>query len=349
MLRGIGSMPCSAVPERAIGGVFEAQPAGAPVSGSLWATMTAGAASVLTFHNARSAFAHVLRSLAPRRVFLPAYCCTDLRAAVAAVSQAPVFYHSDVDLCPDIGALERALRPGDLVLGINHFGRPAQDLAALARARSDVIWVEDCAQSLAGSGWADLRIFSPRKWLGVADGGVLIDTQGTLSHPSQRPAASAALRHAGLLRRHDQADRDNARWFAAFRRTEARMQVSDYAMSADTLHILQATAFAPLANARRANYAQLYAALGDSALWSDPAPEWVPLGFALRCADAGALAARLARHRIFAPRHWQTLASDAPSQTERMLSGSLLTLPCDQRYGSRDMDRVIAAVSEAMA
>jgi len=338
-------MPCSPGSDPlAIGGVFALAAPGAGFGPSLWDHWCGQATRVLCFRNARSAFAHLLRARAVPRVWLPAYCCADLAQAAGTCGTPIRFYGGSETLCPDTAALDAALRPGDLVLGLNHFGRPNAALRPLAAARTDVTWVEDCAQAAdtATTPWARLRLYSPRKLLGVADGGLLIDDTDSLPRPRQRPAASARLRHAGLLRRHNEAE--NARWYAAFHRAEARMDVSDHAIDAQTLQVLRTTALASLATSRRQNYARLHAALADLALWPEPAPDWVPLGFPIRVPDAAALGAELARHRIFAPRHWATLATESPPAIEAALSQQLLTLPCDQRYGPRDMDRLIATV-----
>lgn len=337
-------------PPPTIGGVFavdDLPPAGtgANTGPSLWDHWTAGARQVLSFRNARSAFAHIVTQLVPLRVWLPAYCCTELRQGAGTQIR---FYDCDADLCPNIDALSAALRPRDLVLGVNYFGRPAEVLRPLAQNRPDVIWVEDCAQSVdsAAPPWAPLRIYSPRKVLGVGDGGVLVDQEAWLPPPCQRPAASSTLYHAGLLRRQDTADQRNALWFAAFQRAEAMMDVSDRAMSRHSTQMLHRTPLAAVSANRRRNYARLHAGLSALALWPDPTPDWTPLGFPIRVADAATLSDVLACLRIFAPRHWVQLACNTPHAAEAALSRQLLTLPCDQRYGPADMDRLIAAVMQ---
>ncbi|MFZ7092568.1 hypothetical protein [Primorskyibacter sp. 2E233] len=276
---------------------------------------------------------------------MPAYCCADMAQGAGPNVR---FYGSDAQLCPDTESLSAKVQPGDLVLGVNHFGRPAEALRRVAQSRPDVTWVEDCAQCVdtAAPAWAPLRIFSPRKVMCAADGGVLIDHDGRLPVPAQSPAASARLRHAGLLRSRDPLDQNNALWYAAFQRAEAAMDVSNHEMSARSQRLLQATPLSALSDARRRNYSHLHQSLGAIALWSDPAPDWTPLGFPIRVKDAAALGAALARHRIFAPRHWAKLATGTPPAIEAQLSRQLLTLSCDQRYDLRDMDRLIAAVQD---
>ncbi len=317
------------------------------MSDSLWQHWTEGAAQVLTFANARSAFAHVIDSLAPRRVWLPVWLCADMAEAV----HAPMLYGLDETLTPDIQALEKALQPGDLLLGVNYFGRPNAALRQLAAARPDVTFVQDMAQATdtVAPPWGQFQIYSPRKLLGVADGGILIDLEGPLPLPGQRPAATAALRRAGLMRARDPQDLNNAAWFAAFQSAEACMTVTDHAMSHRTRQILQSTPVTVLTAPRRANYARLHAHLPDLAFWPDPSPDWTPLGFPIRVPDAKALGAALAKQRIFAPRHWLHLVTDTPPEPERTLQRQLLTLPCDQRYGPEDMDRIARAVRAALA
>ena len=76
-----------------------------------------------------------------------------------------------------------------------------------------------------------------------------------------------------------------------------------------------------------------------------------PLGFVVRHPDRGVLAARLLRRGVEATLHWPVPAEARPflRRAERLLAGTILTLPCDGRYGPADMERVARAVREAGA
>lgn len=339
-------------PGRAIGGVFPLEDASAPPQGggrSIWDRWTGDAAAAYGFRNARSALRHILTSLQPARLWLPAYSCADILQAALGLKLPILFFPASPGLHPETGFLRNALKAHDAVLGINYFGRPA-DAAwrRLVQDRPDVVWVEDCAQS-AETGAAHcsgLRIFSPRKILGVADGGLLVDTDGVLPAPVLRTGSSALLRHPYLLRRSDPADRDNETWFRAFQRAEAAMTISDCAMTTLSTTALQRIELASITEPRIRNYAILNEGLAQFALFSEPTPVWAPLGFPMRSDRAGALCAKLAEHRIYAPRHWQTLATPKPPTIEHDLSRHILTLPCDQRYGESDMERVVRVVRD---
>ena len=330
----------------AIGGVFASCDVSEPVEDSLWARWTKGAAAAYGFRNARSALWYILDQKRPRTFWLPAYCCPEVASAAQAAKVSVAFYRLGPDLQPDLGDLAPHLEAGDVVLGVNHFGRPAEALRPLAAARRDVTWIEDCAQAMdtAVPPWAPLRLFSPRKLAGVPDGGLLVDEEGQLAPPGLRRRSDARLRHAGLLRRRDVGDRDNARWFDAFRKAEAAMTVEAVAMSPVTVKGLKGTAAEPALRARRYNYEVLRRELGALAFFPEPRPDWVPMGYVIRVEDAAAVGAQLAANRIFAPRHWARLAMSEPPALERSLSRQLLTLPCDQRYGEADMMRIVRTV-----
>jgi len=113
------------------------------------------------------------------------------------------------------------------------------------------------------------------------------------------------------------------------------------AMSARSLSALAATPARPLTAQRRRNWQALAKRLGAFALWSDQQSDFAPLAYPIVVADAAAAVEALAAERVWAPRHWPVLPSPAAAfSVAHALSQRLLSLPCDQRYGEADMDRV---------
>jgi len=222
----------------------------------------------------------------------------------------------------------------------------------LAR-RPDLRVVEDRAQALdPGPGvpgaW---RLYSPRKLLGVADGGLLVapDAASALPQPTE-PADSAALWAAPLLRAKDPLGRNNAQWHAANQAKEAAMAVGPQAMTDLSRSILAKTSLASLAAPRLRNWRVLDAHLRSwSALPADPASP--PLGYVLRLEPD--LRDKLLRgvhaERIFAAVHWPRIAAPAEEfPREAGWSSELITLPCDHRYGEVDMARIADRVLDLL-
>ncbi len=331
----------------AIGSVFPAPPAttGPPCKDSLWATWVAGFRHVGAYGSARSALAAVLEFRGIDRVWLPAYCCPAL-ADAGRVCEI-LWYGVDAQLNPDLDHLASTVRRGDAVLAIDYFGRaPAPGLAALAANRPDVLWIEDRAQALAPTGpaWADLMLYSPRKLVGVAEGGLLVGNSA-LPQPEGLPVYRSG--EAQIARAADPEGLRPESWFPLFRAQEAAFRVDDSPMDDATRTLLDRIPAPFIAARRRANAALLATHLQDLALWPGIKLDFAPLAFPIRVPDSAGLAAWLAASGIYCARHWPDLPSDpARFPLAHRLAGQLLSLPCDQRYDAADMRRIVDAVRE---
>jgi len=172
-----------------MGGFFglEVPEASQPENGLAAAWKIAGPR--LAWTNATSALAALVVHLGPGSVWLPGYICASILAAVP--GRALRFFPLREDMSPEIAAMQGRLSPGDMVLAVNMFGRdPGAEWRAFVKDHPSVTFVEDCAQALDTSvtPWGDWRLFSPRKLLGVPEGGLLAAVSG------QARAQSADLR-----------------------------------------------------------------------------------------------------------------------------------------------------------
>lgn len=317
-----------------------------------WERWTRDARSVLSFHNARSALVWLLRRKSIGRIWLPAYLCPEIASAVRGAGIDLAFYGVGDRLAPDAAGLDARLRRGEAALGVDYFGAPPrQDFLALVAARSDVLWIEDRAQALdPGTSWGDWLLYSPRKLLGVADGGLLVSHRETLSAPEQPAAEELAFMMPALERFEDAAEARHRAWYKRYRAAEDAICVSLQSMSRLTQALLRRLDFPAIAAARRRNAAQLSRAFAAIArpplgLSSGAVPFGVPVG----TGDAASVSARLAERGLFCARHWPALACSAEEfPDEHRLARSLLTLPCDQRYGEAEMARLVDGVAAVL-
>jgi dTDP-4-amino-4,6-dideoxygalactose transaminase len=329
---------------RPVGGFFERHPPDATVGEPSLLVAWTGGRPYSAFVNARSAFSALARTWPTVTIWLPAFVCGDLLdPALAARTR---FYPVLDGFKPDLTAIEAEAQPGDVVVFVAHFGLPfGPETRAFAARRPDLRIVEDRAQALdAGppipGAWL---LFSPRKLLGVADGGLLVAPDAQTRGPQPTTAAdAAALWRAPLLRADDPEGRANAGWHAANQSKEAAMAVGDQAMTRRSLAILADVALADLAEPRRANWAVLDRRLRAwSALPADPGAP--PLGYVLRLAPEprDRLLAGLHAHRVFAAVHWPRIAAPAEAfPREAAWTRELVTLPCDHRYDAAAMERI---------
>tara|TARA_R110001606_G_scaffold391201_2_gene558920 strand:+ start:148814 stop:149860 length:1047 start_codon:yes stop_codon:yes gene_type:complete len=345
-------VPPDAEPIAPVGGFFEDhEPDVAPGSTSVLEAWT-GERAWAAFVNARSAFAALVATLPGATVWLPAFVCCDL--VDRSFRERVRFYSVAEGFEPDIAGVEAGMAAGDLVLVVAYFGQPVGPAVQdFARRRPDLHIVEDRAQALAAGPAFDRSwtLYSPRKLLGVADGGLLVAPAGTsvVPQPTTSPD-SEALWRAPLLRRADPPGRDNAVWYAANQSKEAAMAVTSQAMTARSLAILSRTSLVSLTEPRLVNWRVLDRTLRQwSALPADlPVP---PLGYVLRLEpDArDTLLRGLHADRIFAAVHWPEIAApEGEFPRETQWTRELVTLPCDHRYGAADMERIARRAVELL-
>jgi hypothetical protein len=343
--------------ERPIGGFLPLGLDHVPtVPGSVWDGWTAGATAVSTFGTARSALAALIEATRPRSVWLPAYICHELSdAAAVAVQTASAelrHYPLTPELEPDRASLEPALASGDLVVVVAFFGWPPDpSFCAWARARSDVEWVEDRAQALStgAPAWATWTLYSPRKLIGVPNGGLLIGDRQVQATPATGGPADLSIGFPELLRFEDRAEQDNGRWYPEYQARERVLAQHPGIISRLTEALLRRTPLKPLVRARRANYDYLLKRLRPLAAWPRTAENVAPFGFVIAVEDAPTLARRLAGQGLFCARHWPQIGGDRSHfPFEATLPDRLLTLPCDQRYNP-DLLARLAGVIEQIA
>ncbi len=313
------------------------------IDNSLWQGWTAGWSHVSSYSSARSALAALLRVKEIQRLWLPDFCCSALVEAAGLVEIS--WYETTPDLDVSWQILAQALRPGDAALAIDYFGRaPRPEFLDIVRAQRDALWIEDRAHALNPGlpAWGDIVLYSPRKILGVGDGGLMV-SQSPLPNPSSIPTAPLPI--AQSQRQLDPKGFKSAQWFSAFRTQEAAFCVDDGRMSDLTKTVLERADGAAIAARRQSNARYLAAALQDLALWPTDPIDYAPLAFPISVADRDGLARALAEQRIYCAKHWTDLPNDpALFPGAHSLSAHILSLPCDQRYDERDMDRIVTAV-----
>jgi hypothetical protein len=296
------------------------------------------------FVSARSALDGLIASTAPRQIWLPSYICEGL---IADPWRDRVRYYPLTGFEPQVASLDRAAGSGDMVLAVDFFGYPPQDaFIRFTRRRSDLLFVENRAQALDPgiAPWGDWSLYSPRKLVGVADGGILVAERPgrTVPQPSERPDA-VALWTAPLLRYEDISEGHNQTWHEAHQAKKVWMQADRSAMTRLSTWILSHTPIDPLAEQRRRNWLTLRDHLGPW-LMLDGDRKAVPFGYLIKVPSEQRpnILRGLYADRIFAAVHYPTLPSPAEQfPAEHELRRQLITLPCDHRYDASAM-RVMA-------
>jgi hypothetical protein len=340
---------------RVMGGVFGLEPLPRAPLGPAGPPPFAHGPALWTV-NGRSAIRVLCDALRPRKAWVPSYLCDAVLAGLGGGT--PVrFYAVAEDLAVVPGAWLEEIQADDLVILIDYFGFPAPSgVAAAARAGGACV-VEDACQALLTEGLgrdADFLVFSPRKFVGVPDGGLLVPTGARPLPPCELAAPPAEWWQGALAAVEGRREFDRGvpirDWFPAFQTAERDAPAGAYAASTLTQSLLTAAVdWNRVAVRRRANWEILAAALGDIALFPALPPAVVPLGFPVRVSRRDQVRQALFAHEIYPALHWP-LAGVVPEQfaASHRLAAEIMTLPCDQRCGPADMERMAALVRGAL-
>lgn len=301
------------------------------------------------FTNARSALKALLDAIPGGVVWLPAYLCPEFGSVVPVPRRR--FYPLDHAFSPDAAFLEHAVAANDIVLGVDYFGRPPQAaFLDYVAARPGAWFIEDCAQALdtGRAPWGDWQLYSPRKLVGVPDGGILVACSGRAAGVSTAASVGGPFADAvELARSHwsrfeDAGEASNTAWYALHQAKERGLGVSSRRISRLTWELLDVLDAASIGAARRRNFAVLAAALSAHAALDELSPSFAPLGFPVRVPIGlrDQVRTLLHRDRLFPAVHWETLLAPPEFAREHAWAATLLTLPCDHRYSAAQMDRL---------
>jgi hypothetical protein len=303
----------------------------------------------LRMANARSAIYLLGQYLRPRKVWLPSYLCTAVVLGFRE-SKVPIeFFSVNSNLiCEDTRWLER-IHPGDLVLRIHYFGFLNTDSVFNEAVSRGARLIDDAAQALLTKGvgdFADFLIYSPRKFLGTPDGGILVPMSPVpIDWPSLQAVPSAWWLEAftaSQLRRDFDLGSNSRDWFSKFQHAEQLSPIGLFAMSEFSGHLLEhAFDYHKTSSIRRTNYLHLLKHLHNFALFPELPDEVVPLGFPVRLHNRNAIRQALILEKVFPPVHW-ALDGLVPNSfaASHAMSKQTMTLPCDQRYNIDDMQRI---------
>jgi hypothetical protein len=250
------------------------------------------------------------------------------------------------------------VQSGDLVLTIHYFGFPNRAFPADQLRRRGAVIIEDASQGLfLKQQYAESAgiVHSPRKFLGVPDGGLM--TSPTMNdlwlQPREAPPVdwwTSALAAIQARREFDLVGGEN-RWFPLFRRVEKSFPLGPYRSSDLTRAVIASTDYHFVRRARRENYLALAERLKDFALFQNLDEETVPLGFpvSVDAARRDAVLECLYEQNIFPPVHWR-INGIVPDdfRESHQISSCILTLICDQRYTIVDMARQAEAFLSAV-
>lgn len=278
------------------------------------------------FATGRSSLRAILHHLDPPRVHLPAYTCPVVHELVTSLGSPAQRYHIDDALRP----MALKVEPGEVVILNNYFG-----CFPPTAPRVGTIILDHAQAFFAPTPSGTWSFDSARKFLPCTDGSFVQGPSRLLNEHLPMHAATGEHLLCPPERAH-----------ASFLDAEQRLREAHERGSASAFLAIQDANIEAVQRARRDNWTALHDALGASnRLKLPPLGRGVPLAYPY-------LPEQIVPHQalhaqsIWVPRYWPGLDQAQLNKWERTLATTLLPLPCDQRYGSDAMARIVRAIQK---
>lgn len=205
-------------------------------------------------------------------------------------------------------------------------------------------------------GWPDFRIGSIRKWGPIPDGAYLLAKYGTYSMPADTDEEfiNAELDAMDIKQRYLCGENVSKQVFLKKFSEDISYidnQKTIYAMSSNSKYIVNNINWNLVVSSRRDNYMTLLNGLSKFQFITIPfahlddgvVPFYFPIFIKEKRAD---FQKYLADNRIYATIIWSCPKELSPlvSNTEKEIYDEILCIPCDQRYDSIDMKRIVEVI-----
>lgn len=297
----------------------------------------------LRFQSSRAAFLALLRTQQPRAVWVPWYICDSMIEPLR-MAGIPVKRY-EIDRALHVKSADVA--QDEWLLYVNYFGLCNIQVAdVLQRFPRERVVIDNAQAFFAPPQDCLATLYSPRKFVGVADGGYLL-TRAQVELPEEIDTGSLARSTHLLARLADDAESGYADYATA---EESLKLQAPRRMSALTQRILASVDYNEVRARRIANFDYLHSRLGQYNRFTCVRAEGsVPLCYPLSGAPA-TLRAVLQQQRIYTPSYWPDLdGGPAMPEFERSLAAATLFVPCDQRITDAQIERVAQRILEQLA
>ena len=296
----------------------------------------------ILLNTGRNALEYILRSIGEvKRLYLPYYTCEVVLEPIEKLGVPYTFYHTNLQL-----EIEGDLEPqqGEYIIANNYYGIKDAYMPRLAERYGDQLIV-DCAQALFAKPIPGIKCFySTRKYVGVADGGVAY-LGGLPDGKVEVNETDCSAEHDSHLLKRKQLGAEAG--FADYQANEIKLDHQPIRwMSEDTKRILDHIDYDKVVSRRRENFQYLHQALGGrNRLELPPMDSFeCPMVYPFMTEKDNGLRKKLIENKVFVAKYWPNVGLKESFEVEFDLANCVIPIPCDQRYGVKEMDRIIEII-----
>lgn len=323
--------------------------------------------SVSLTSSGRGAISLLLHQITPQNksVLLPEYICESVITPFIEFGYTCYFYQVDINLCPIVKDIEIYEHVG-VFLHMGYYGFQTNsnlsDILSRFRINSTIV-IEDVTHNLFSSFNNYIEnnfiIGSIRKWFGIPSGGFVASTKDCFNKPSFISDEFSSLRMLALINKgkYMKSNDQNLKKEFLFQFSKAEELLNEdsnpYKIDALSMKLIQSLDVDELVNTRRVNFRILLKGLGNinnikvpfKQLENNQCPFFFPI---MINGNRDEIRKKLINEQIYCPIHWPIpdQVNDGKSYINLEVYSNILSIPCDQRYGIVDMERIISVLKK---
>lgn len=291
----------------------------------------------IRLNTGRNCLEYILRVRGYKKVYVPYYTCEAVMEPINKLGIPYEFYHIDVHF----ELHDRfTLKEGEALLYINYFGLKQRYVEQLAE-KVGIRLIVDNTQAFYANPLSGIDTFyTCRKFFGVPDGAYLYCDKELDAEIEQDYSYD---RVAHLVKRIDLSAEEG---FKDFRRVDDGLDNQPIRkMSKLTQRMMQGIDYEAAAKRRRENYQILHEVLGkENNLELSLEDDAVPMVYPYLVPVMG-LREKLIENKFFVARYWPNVLDwTSKDDIDYLLAFQMQPLPIDQRYGEKDMIKIIEII-----
>lgn len=297
-------------------------------------------ADAIRLNGARYALEYILQGVVNvKTVWIPYFTCEVVLEPLKRLGIEYRFYHIDdsLELASSI-----ILNDGEYLLYTNYYGIKDSYISHLVREYGDKLIVDN-AQALYCEPVAEHQFYSPRKFVGMPDGGLAITS--VTDKFMELPVDQSFDRCSHLLKR---IDLGASGGFVDFQKNDGLLSEENLSrMSLLSSKIFDSVDFESVRKIRRKNFERVHEKLRVSNRLQIPSMESFacPLVYPY-WTDRDNLKKKLIDNKIFVATYWPNVFEWCEStDLEYELAKHVVCIPIDQRYSVDEMDFIINEVN----
>ena len=297
--------------------------------------------NAILLNSARNALRYVIRAYNIQKIHVPYYTCPVVWDAIKAESCKIIPYQINEHFMPKVEFDEN-----DFILYTNYFGICAKQIKNLAKIYKNLII--DNAMSFFTPHFGLASFYSPRKFFGVADGGILLCDK-KLDEKFAKDTSYQRFSH--LIKR---VDINSNFAYEDFRHSEDSLDDEPIKeMSNLSEKLLCACNYKRAKRKRVRNFNLLAKELNSVNLLKTKKLDEldVPSHYPLMLKNTDKIYKILLENKIYCPRFWPgtiDLMKGSKCEIERNFCNNLIPLIIDQRYGKTQLKKIISVIQKAL-